>query len=178
MTYKGYTVAHVPWVPTNDEVIEKVVQVLARYVSKFGPGVFADIGCGDGRVATTVAKRLQLPTICIELKYELALRARQRAEREHVGHLVEVVQGDFFTVNLSRVRYLYMYLLQSVNMKLEPKLREELPRQALIVSLDFPIPGWHSVNVVEIPHRSWQRRLYIYMKDAALPSAPVEEHRA
>ena len=164
MSYKGYTVATVPWVPTNDEVIEKLIQVLKDHISKLGPGIFADIGCGDGRVAVTVAKRLQIPTICIELKYDLAIRAKQRAEREHVGHLVEVVQGDFFTVNLSRVRYLYMYLLQSVNIKLEPKLRAELPPKSLIVSLDFPIPGWRSIDVVELPHRSWQRRLYIYLK--------------
>ncbi len=164
MAYKGYTVATVPWVPTNDEVIDKLVEVLREQMSKLGPGVFADIGCGDGRVAVAVAKRLRIPTICIELKYELAMRARQRAERERVGHLVEVIQGDFFTVNLSRVRYLYMYLLQSVNTKLEPKLREELPPKSVIISLDFPIPGWRTIEIVELPHRSWQRRLFIYMK--------------
>ncbi len=162
--YKGSVVATVPWVPTNEEVIEKLVEILSDAVKKLGPGLFVDIGCGDGRVAVTIARKLLIPTMCIELKEELALRARARAEKEGVGHLVEVVQGDFFSIDLSRARYVYMYLLQSVNMKLEPKLRRELPRNTLIVSLDFPIPGWRSVNLVELQHRSWQRRLYIYVK--------------
>ena len=102
MSYKGSVVATVPWVPTNEEVIEKLVELLRESVRKLGPGLFVDIGCGDGRVAVAVARELQIPTLCVELKPELALRAKTRAERERVGHLVEVVQGDFFTIDLSR----------------------------------------------------------------------------
>ncbi len=169
MGYKGSVVASVPWVPTNEEVIEKLVELLKSRVEKLGPGLFVDVGCGDGRVAIAVAQRLRLPTLCIELKAELALRARRNAERAKVGHLVEVVQADFFTMDVSRARYIYMYLLLSVNTKLEPKLRRELRRNTVIVTLDFPIPGWRAVDQVELVHRSWQRRLFVYVKGESEP---------
>ena len=56
-----------------------------------------------------------------------------------------------------------------MNMKLEPKLRRELSPKTLVVSLDFPIPGWRSINIVELTHRSWQRRLYVYLKGESEP---------
>jgi len=169
--YKGSVVASVPWVPTNEEVIEKLVELLASLVLKYGRGWFIDIGCGDGRVAVAVAEKLRLPTLCVEVKPELAARARRNAERMHVGHLVEVVQADFFTIDVSRARYLYMYLLLSVNTKLEPKLRKELRKGTIVVTLDFPIPGWRAAEQVELVHRSWQRRLFVYIKGESEPNA-------
>jgi hypothetical protein len=56
-----------------------------------------------------------------------------------------------------------MYLLTSVNQKLKPKLEEELKDGTIIVSLDFPIPGWNPIAIIEL-ERSWQRTLYVYVK--------------
>jgi len=161
--YQGLVAASVPWVPTNDEVINRLVETLSRYMQRLGRGVFMDVGCGDGRVAIAVARRLQIPTICIELKDELASRARMNAERSGVGHLVEVVQADFFTYPLTSAKYVYMYLLLSVNTKLEPKLNRELRKGALVVTLDFPMPSWRPIEQIEVDGRSWQRKLYVYM---------------
>ncbi|AEM39416.1 Methyltransferase type 11 [Pyrolobus fumarii 1A] len=173
MNYKGSVVASVPWVPTNDEVIEKLIEVLKEHTMKLGRGLFVDIGCGDGRVAIAVAQRLGLPTLCVEVKAELAARARRNVERAGVGHLVDVLQGDFFTFDFSRAKYVYMYLLLSVNTKLEPKLRTELNKGTLVITLDFPIPGWKSVKQIELDHRSWQRRLYVYLKGVSDDHTPA-----
>ncbi len=163
MPYQGLIAASVPWVPTNEEVIEKLIAILSKYLTRYGHGVFMDVGCGDGRVAISVARRLKLPTICVELKEDLAKRARLSAERAGVGHLVEVVQSDFFTYPFTHAKYLYMYLLLSVNTKLEPKLNQELVKESIVVTLDFPIPSWKPVEQVEVDGRSWQRKLYVYI---------------
>ncbi|HIQ10985.1 MAG TPA: class I SAM-dependent methyltransferase, partial [Pyrodictium sp.] len=53
----------VPWVPSRDEVIKAVLSII-RPSKK---DIIFDIGCGDGRVATTLASTYGVQTICIEL---------------------------------------------------------------------------------------------------------------
>ncbi len=155
--YYSYTPS-VPWVPTRDEVIEYVRRLL-----KPKPGdIVYDIGCGDGRVAIAIAKsNPQAVVKCVELRSDLVEKARANAAEQ--GVKLEVIEADFFKVNLGDADIIYMYLLTSVNQKLRPKLEEELKDGAIIVSLDFPIPGWNPLAVIEL-ERSWQRTLYVYVK--------------
>ncbi len=149
----------VPWVPTHDDVVSVVVELLRP---RPGDVVF-ELGCGDGRVAVAIARRHAVPVVCVEIRSDLARRALRSAQASGVSGLVKVVEGDFFSVDISGARIVYMYLLTSVNQKLRPKLERELPRGAVVVSLDFPVPGWTPVGFVELP-RSWQRILYVYAR--------------
>ena len=155
--YYGYT-SSVPWVPTRDEVIEYVKKLVRPK-----PGdIFYDIGCGDGRVAIAVAEENPHAIVkCVELRSDLVEKARANAAERNVK--LEVIEADFFKIALSDADIIYMYLLTSVNQKLKPKLEEELHNGAVIVSLDFPIPSWNPVAIIEL-ERSWQRTLYVYVK--------------
>ncbi len=153
-----YTYPHVPWVPTREDVIELLLRIL-----KLSPGdVFADVGCGDGRVAIAFARRFGVEALCIEARRELVERARELAKRAGVSHLVKVIEADFFKVPLTSANVVYMYLLTSVNQKLRPKLEAELKPGSLVLTLDFPIPEWRPVKVVELS-RTWQRTIYVYV---------------
>lgn len=150
----------VPWVPTREEVIRTLLSLL-RIPKGF---VVYDIGCGDGRVAIALAQ--EFPGIrvkCVEARKDLVEKARKAVESKGLSARVEVIEGDFFKIDISDADLIYMYLLTSVNQKLRPKLENELKQGAIIVSLDFPIPGWNPVAVIELP-RSWQRAFYIYVK--------------
>ncbi|ABM81021.1 SAM-dependent methyltransferase [Hyperthermus butylicus] len=164
----------VPWVPTRNEVIEYLVTVLRP---KPGDVVY-DIGCGDGRVAVTIASKFPHVRVrCVELRRDLVERARKLAEEQGVRGLVDIVEADFFKVDLRDANIVYMYLLTSVNQKLRPKLEHELRIGTLLVSLDFPIPGWNPVATIEL-ERSWQRVFYIYVRgvsDIGTASEAMEE---
>ena len=160
----------VPWVPTREEVIKALLSLLSI---PSGYTVY-DIGCGDGRVAIALAE--EFPGIhvkCVEARKDLVDKARKAIEEKGLASRVEVIEGDFFKISLSDADLIYMYLLTSVNQKLRPKLEEELRQGTIIVSLDFPIPGWNPVAVVELP-RSWQRAFYIYAKGLSDGSASLE----
>ncbi len=160
----------VPWVPTREEVIRALLSLLSI---PSGYTVY-DIGCGDGRVAIALAE--EFPGIrvkCVEARRDLVDKARKTIEEKGLTSRIEVIEGDFFKINLGDADLIYMYLLTSVNQKLRPKLEEELKQGTIIVSLDFPIPGWDPVAVVELP-RSWQRAFYIYVKGISDGSAPLE----
>lgn len=150
----------VPWVPTRDEVIRSLVSILNP---KEGDVVY-DVGCGDGRVAVALAEAFpHIRVKCIELRSDLAERARQAVRERDLTGRVEVIEADFFKTPLRDADIIYMYLLTSVNQKLRPKLEEELKPGAIVVTLDFPIPGWNPVTTFEL-QRSWQKTLYVYVK--------------
>jgi len=147
----------VPWVPTRDEVVEKLLNLIRP---KPGDTVY-DLGCGDGRIAVSLAKRYPAARVkCLELRQDLAEKARANARDKGVE--VEVIRADFFSHDIGDADIVYMYLLTSVNQKLRPKLEKELKPGTVVVTLDFPIPEWSEVARVELP-RSWQRTLYIYI---------------
>ncbi len=148
----------VPFVPTRYESLDLVFEALG-----LGEGdVFADLGCGDGRVAIEAARRYPVrASICLEARSDLVERAMGNVREAGLEDRVLVVRGDFFKSPLRGVTAVYMYLLTSINEALKPKLSSELPRGARVATLDFTIPGWRPVRV--LGDSGWQRRVYLYV---------------
>jgi hypothetical protein len=64
--------------------------------------------------------------------------------------------------DLSRADVITIYLSDSVNAKLAPKLRRELKTGARIVSLDYILPAWVPTREVTLKSAGVTRRLYLY----------------
>ncbi len=159
MSYYSGTIS-VPWVPTRDELLEYIVKV-----ARLKPDdVFYDLGCGDGRVVIRAVKEGVKKGVCVEINSSLIERAREAAEKEGVVDRIEFVNDDFFRVPLSDATVVYMYLLTSVNRALRPKLETELRDGARVITLDFEIPGWKPVQVVEIALPTRMAKLFLYVK--------------
>lgn len=74
----------------------------------------------------------------------------------------ELIEGDLFQVDLSSANVIAIYLSDSANAKLAPKLKNELKAGARIVSLDYTLPGWVPDREVEVNTSGITRRLYLY----------------
>jgi len=148
----------VPWVPTPEEILDDIVELLEIDTKS----VFIDLGAGDGRVAIAAAKRGAF-SIALEIDIVNCIIARDRAKLENT--LVDVIQGDFETFPLNRVNRVFMYLYSSIHDRLKSKMIKELPKGARIVTLDFPIPGWTPLKVKRCKTKSKTvRTLYLYIK--------------
>jgi predicted RNA methylase len=123
-----------------------------------GETVF-DLGAGDGRIMIEAARRFGARAIGIEIDPDRVSRIRERLKS--TGVKAEVIQADFMDVDLSPADVVAIYLSESVNAKLAPKLERELRADARVVSLDYALPGWvpekESVAKGPLP-----RKLYIY----------------
>ncbi|MEM4617960.1 MAG: SAM-dependent methyltransferase, partial [Ignisphaera sp.] len=102
--------------------------------------------------------------ICIELNPTLIEKAKGNAKLENVIDRIEFINNDFFKVSLSDATVVYMYLLTSVNKALKPKLESELVPGTRVVTLDFEIPGWKPVQIVEVSLPMRTARLFLYIK--------------
>ena len=67
-------------------------------------------------------------------------------------------------VNLSNADVVAIYLSDSVNSKLAPKLDRELKSGARVVSLDYVLPGWKDDKQMPISSSGMKRVIYLYSK--------------
>jgi hypothetical protein len=64
--------------------------------------------------------------------------------------------------DLSPADVIVMYLSDSVNAKLAPKLRRELGIGTRVVSLDYNLPGWKPDRELDVRSGALQRKLFLY----------------
>lgn len=135
----------VVWVPTPQEVVDKMLE-MARV--KKGDVVY-DLGCGDGRIVVTAAKRFGVKAYGFDIDPQRIKDSLENVEKNGVGHLVTIQRKDIFTIDLTPANVITLYLLPSLNVKLIPQLKK-LPPGCRIVSHDFDMAGVRPKQVVEL----------------------------
>lgn len=132
------TFLDVPFVPTDDTVIKAMLDL-----AEVGPNdLLYDLGAGDGRIV--VAAALERDTRCIGVEID-PLRiadAMEYAGDTGVEYLVDFIEEDIFTVDFSEATVVTLYLLESVNLQLRPRLLNELRPGTRIVSHAFSMGDW------------------------------------
>ncbi|MCP4263710.1 MAG: methyltransferase domain-containing protein [Planctomycetes bacterium] len=102
--------------------------------------VLYDLGCGDGRIVVTAAKRYGVKAIGFDINPKRVRESLENVRKNNVGHLVTIKQEDIFTLDLREANVVTLYLLPSLNVKLMPQL-EKLRPDSRILSHDFDMRG-------------------------------------
>ena len=135
----------VPYVPTPQEVVDAMLDLAAVTEDD----ILYDLGCGDGRIVVTAAKKYGCRAVGYELRRGRVKASLENVEKNNVGHLVRIEQKDIFTLDLSKANVITLYLLPSLNVKLIPQL-EKLKPGSRIVSHDFDMRGVKPDKVITI----------------------------
>jgi cyclopropane fatty-acyl-phospholipid synthase-like methyltransferase len=146
------------WVPTPQEVVDKMLEM--AQVKK--DDLLYDLGCGDGRIVITAAKKYGCKAIGYDIDPERVKESRKNVDANNVGNLVTIEQADVFTLDLSKANVVTLYLLPSLNVKLIPQL-EKLKPGSRIVSHDFDMRGVKPDQVVTITPDGSFREHEIYL---------------
>ena len=139
------------FVPTPHEVVEAMLKV-----AKVGKGdVLYDLGSGDGRIPITAAQNYGIARgIGIDINPERIKEANENLSAAGVGDRVRFVNADLFESNLGEATVVTLYLLPRLNLKLLPKLLEELQPGTRIVSHAFDMGSWKPEQTLKIDGRS------------------------
>jgi SAM-dependent methyltransferase len=124
------------YVPTPQKVVDKMLEV-ANVTS--GDVVY-DLGCGDGRIVVTAAKKMGAKAIGFDLDPDRVSEARENVRREGLGALASIRRANVFSVDLGPATVVTLYLLPELNVRLIPQL-EKLRAGSRIVSHDFDMEG-------------------------------------
>ena len=137
------------YVPTPEAVVEAMLQV--ANVGK--DDIVYDLGCGDGRIPVTAAKKYGARGIGIDIDPQRIAEANENVKKNKVEDKVKIIQGDLFQQDLSQATVVTLYLLPSLNVKLMPKLMKELKPGTRIVSHAFDMGDWKPEKELDVEGR-------------------------
>jgi ubiquinone/menaquinone biosynthesis C-methylase UbiE len=147
------------YVPTPQAVVDKMLD-MAKVTSK---DVVYDLGCGDGRVVATAAKKFGAKGVGIDIDPDRIADSNKTVKDLGVEKLVEIRQGDALNVrDLEKATVVMLYMLDDFMEKLEPIAQKRLPKGARLVTHDFKFPNWQTDEVVEFQGPERQHTLYKY----------------
>jgi len=135
------------FVPTQDITVEGMLDLAA-----VGPNdVVYDLGCGDGKIVIAAAKR-GARAVGVDIDPQRVKEATANVKAAGLEDKVTIIHGDIFDpeLKISDATVVTLYLLQSLNEKLRPRLQSELKPGTRVVSNTFTMgDSWPYEKMVQ-----------------------------
>jgi SAM-dependent methyltransferase len=135
----------VPYWPTPPAVVDRMLE-LAKV--KKGDVVY-DLGCGDGRILVTAAKRYGVRGFGFDIDPDQVKESIENVKKNKVEDLVTIKKADIFTLDLKDASVVTLYLMPELNVRLMPQL-EKLKPGSRIVSHDWDMKGAKPNEIVTL----------------------------
>jgi precorrin-6B methylase 2 len=127
------------YVPTPPEVVEAMLKMAD---AKKGDVVY-DLGSGDGRIPIAAVQKFGVTkAVGIDIDPDRIKEANDNAKKAGVTGQVSFRNEDLFQANFGEATIVTLYLLNSLNEKLRPKLMADLKPGTRIVSHAFEMGDW------------------------------------
>lgn len=122
------------FVPTREAVADAMMELAG--VTR--DDVVYDLGCGDGALVIAAAKR-GARVVGIDIDPQRIEEATENVRAAGVDDRVTLIRGDIFdpAIEIGDATVVTLYLLQSLNQKLLPRLKADLRPGSRIVSHAF-----------------------------------------
>jgi len=150
------------WVPTPDEVVERMLRMAQVTANDY----VVDLGAGDGKIAIAAAKLFGARSMGVEYNPEMAKHAQRNAEKAGVTSKARIVQGDIFVTDFTQATVVTMYLLPALNLKLRPQILAMRPGTR-VVSHSFTMDDWEADEISSMDGR----RAYFWVVPANVMGA-------
>jgi len=128
----------VPYVPTPQAVVDSMLKLAALQPSD----TLYDLGCGDGRIVITAARSFSAKATGIDINPERIREAVDNAAKAGVADRVKFLEKNLFDADFREATVVTLYLLPDVNLRLRPRLLQQLKDGARIVSHSFDMGDW------------------------------------
>lgn len=137
----------VVYVPTPYEAVDAMLKG-----TKVGKGdVVYDLGSGDGRIPIMAVQKYNAArAVGIDINPERIKEAQANLKSAGVGDRVRFLNEDLFEANISDASVVTLYLLPSLNLKLLPKLLNELKPGTRIASHAFDMGSWKPERTLNV----------------------------
>ena len=126
-----------PWHPLMPHTIRRILNFV-----DIRPGeTICDLGCGDGLVLITAAKKYSAKGVGVEIDPIKVGLARLLVKLKKVDEKVSIIRGNIFYFDPSDADVVYLYLTHQAMDKLFPEILKKLKPTVRIVSYRFCIRG-------------------------------------
>lgn len=167
---KKYSAVDVVFITTPQDVVEKMLELAEVKKSD----VVYDLGCGDGRIVVTAAKKYGCRAVGYDIDPRRVRESLENVRANGVADLVRIEQRDIFTVDLSEADVVTLYLTAELNAKLLPQL-EKLRPGSRIVSHTFGIDGVEPDTIAGVTSEEDNERHVVFVWVAPLRKTPQRD---
>jgi SAM-dependent methyltransferase len=130
----------VPYVPTPQEVVDKMLELADPKEGE----VMYDLGCGDGRIVVTAAKKYKAKGTGVDIDPQRIKESKANAKKAGLKEdQAKFLIKDLFEMDFKDADFLTLYLLPAVNERLRPQILEMRPGSR-IVSHAFSMGDWEA----------------------------------
>ena len=137
------------YVPTPQPVVDAMLKM-----AKVKPDEMVyDLGCGDGRAVISAARDFRARGIGVDIDPERIQESKANAANAGVTDRVEFKQEDLFKMNFADADVVFLYLLPALNVRLRPRILDELRPGTRIVSHSFSMAEWEPDENAEVNGR-------------------------
>lgn len=134
------------YLPTPQEAVEAMLKLAEISESD----LLYDLGSGDGRIVITAAQRFGTRGVGIDIDPQRISQAIENANQAGVSEQVTFLQQNLFESDFHEATIVVLYLLPHLNLRLRPRLLQQLKPGTRILSHDFDMGDWqpHQIQVV------------------------------
>ena len=141
----------VPYVPTPPDVVEAMLKLGGV---KSGD-ILYDLGCGDGRIVVMAVQKFGARTgTGIDINPQRIKEAQENARQAGVSDKARFIEKNLFEADIHDATVVTLYLLPEVNLRLRPKLLNDLKVGTRIVSHQFDMGDWQPDKTIQLDWRT------------------------
>ncbi len=164
----------VPYVPTPPEIVQAMLKLGGVHAGD----IHYDLGCGDGRIVISAVKDFGAARgTGYDINPERIREANENASKAGVTDKVKFMEKNIFEADFHDATIVTLYLLPSVNLRMRPRLVDQLPLGARIVSHSFSMDDWEPDQKVEIGYKTlyfWKITPEAKRKYGPPPASPFD----
>jgi len=122
-------------------VSQETIEIALDFAKVEGGDVLYDLGCGDGTIVVTAAKKYGCKAIGVEID-ELAFESAQKKIAENsISHLVTILKADLLETDLSNCTVCWLYLLPDGLNQVKSKIEMLLQRGGRVITILWGFDG-------------------------------------
>jgi SAM-dependent methyltransferase len=148
----------VPYDPTPRKVVAQMLQL----ANVRNGDVVYDLGCGDGRIVIAAVKKKGVRGVCVDIDPQRIREARANAAAAGVRDRIRFLEQDLFATEIGEATVVVLFLWPEVNLKLRPRLWQELRRGTRVLSYVHDMGDWAPQQAMTVQGRLGERQLYLW----------------
>ncbi|HTT12984.1 MAG TPA: class I SAM-dependent methyltransferase [Burkholderiaceae bacterium] len=145
----GQSGKDVVWVPTPDELVDKMLRMAKTTAQDY----VIDLGAGDGKIAIAAAKSFGATALGVEYNPDMVKLANCMVQVEGVAGKAKIIHGDIFKEDFSKANVVTMYLLPELNLCVRHRVLAMRPGTR-VVSHQFTMGDWSADESAEFDYRT------------------------
>lgn len=149
----------IAYIPTPDDAVDAMLE-LAQVGAD---DVLYDLGCGDGKLLIRAAQRWGTQGVGIDIDPKMVAQAQTQANLAGVSGHITFCQGNLYETDVRSATVVILYLLPHLNLRLRPRLQEQLRSGDRVVSHQFDMGDWKPTKIVKLEPSEEDSTLYLWV---------------